>query len=85
MKLSRLSQRRPVGRIIERAAREVLAGQAGHNKLWQHSLAAHLAALPPPANVAAIIAPGSQVGGGEDITGKFVIDFSEIDGSDLIA
>ena len=36
MRLPRLAQRRPIGTLIERGVREVLAGAAGRNYLRQH-------------------------------------------------
>lgn len=81
MRLPRISQKRPAGKIIERAVREVLGPQSGHMALFQHQTSAQLAGLPQPANVTNTIAIGDT----QDISGLFVWGLSAIDGGDAYA
>jgi len=80
----RIGKRRPIGHIIERAVHEAIGPQAGRNYLYQHTSAAQINALPLPAGIGNFSGAGSQIGGGVDLTGNFILDFSVLDSADLI-
>jgi hypothetical protein len=83
MKLPRIFRHRPFGHIVERATRETLGPQAGHNYLYQHTTAAIVSAKRLPTNETTRII--GYPGGTQNLTDVFVIDDSVIGGtSDLI-
>lgn len=82
MKLPRLTNRRPIGHIINRAARESLGAAVGHSYLYRDNLETHLAAGRRRGAHNDVVAPGGQPGDAVDITGVFVWGLSAIDGGD---
>lgn len=79
MRLPRLPQKRPIGRIIERIAKEAAGPQAGHTYLYQNSLSVQLQKNRlPDDSVIALPWPGTTP------INYFVVDESEVDGPDII-
>mgnify|MGYP001190308050 FL=1 len=79
----RIGKRRSTGHIIERGVRESLGPATGRNYLFQHSVDGLVANQPKPPNIRIFLAggPGSQQGGGLNITGIFVAGLDPVDTS----